>query len=136
MQERSMQDFDRATRDSKQVYQQFDDDEYTEPNHTINSPSTAPDSKKAAAYLGKCVRCDGKLEDLDKDMVDNEYILTGYRLNYRGFCNTLKTMFKCHNETFNVWSHFLPGLIFFTFALYIAICYPNFSTAAKTGLVQ
>ena len=81
------------------------------------------------------MRCDGKLEDLDINEVDNEYILTGYRLNYRGFWNTFKTMFMCHNETFNVWSHFVPCLVFFNIILYVLIHYPNFGDYSSTPLI-
>ena len=81
------------------------------------------------------MRIDGKLEDIDIDDVDNEYILSGYRLNTRGFCNTFKTMFKCHNETFNVWSHWIACVFFFCFAIYILIHFPNYNFA-DTGMME
>ena len=34
-------------------------------------------------------------------------------------------MFRCHNETVNVWTHFLGMVAFATIALLILIIYPN-----------
>jgi len=127
----SMTDLDRTNRYNKQVYTKFDDNE----QHNLQNESTLDKEATSIAYLEKCMRCDGKLEDLSIDDVDNEYILTGYRLNYRGFCNTLKTMFMCHNESFNVWSHFLPMVICFNIAIYILMHYPNFNFS-QTPLME
>ena len=49
----------------------------------------------------------GHISDLPISMIDNEYIRTGYRINFNGFWVIFKTLFKWHNETFNIWSHFL-----------------------------
>ena len=78
--------------------------------------------------------CNGTLEDLPEHMVDNEFIKTGYRIGYKGYRGVCCTMFKCHNETFNVWSHFLGKLMFFNIALYIAIHYPNMESQGLAGL--
>ena len=69
--------------------------------------------------------CIGLLEDLPEHMVDNEFIKSGYRMNYKGYRNVCCTMFKCHNETFNVWSHFLGKLVFLSICIFIGIHYPN-----------
>ena len=42
--------------------------------------------------------------------MDNEYIITGYRLRYHTFKEVALTLFKCHNETFNVCSHLCGSL--------------------------
>ena len=63
----------------------------------------------------------GVLEDLPVKLIDNEYIKTGYRINYHGFCLIFKTMFKCHNETFNIWSHFIGKVVAISIAVWI-IC--------------
>ena len=43
---------------------------------------------------------------------DNEFIKTGYRLNFNSSKKILRSLFMFHNESFNVWSH-LAGLILF-----------------------
>lgn len=61
----------------------------------------------------------GSYEEAPDYLKDNEYIKTGYLLN----CNTVKllfrSLFKCSNESTNIWSHLLGSLfafflIFFT----------------------
>ena len=43
---------------------------------------------------------------------NNEYIITGYRKPDNNIKNCLTSMFHIHNETFNIWSHLLGGIIF------------------------
>ncbi|KAG2221068.1 hypothetical protein INT45_009726 [Circinella minor] len=54
-----------------------------------------------------------QFHELPKEWQENEYVLSGYR-----FCESthqcLKSIFKLHNETMNIWSHLL-GFIFFSF---------------------
>merc|ERR1711920_125261 len=38
---------------------------------------------------------------------DNEFILTGYRPVSKSYNTSVKSIFSCHNETFNIWSHLL-----------------------------
>lgn len=68
----------------------------------------------------------GSLEDLPARLIDNEYIKTGYRINYKGFCPIFKTMFKRHNETFNIWSHFIGKLVALTLSILIIYGNPVF----------
>lgn len=53
------------------------------------------------------------LEELPKDRRENEYVLSGYRF-YRSTKDCLRSLFKLHNETLNIWSHLL-GFIFFSY---------------------
>jgi hypothetical protein len=46
--------------------------------------------------------------------IDNEYIVSGYRVNHNTCCRAIKSLGTCHNETINVWSH-LAGCVFFLF---------------------
>jgi len=59
-------------------------------------------------------------------MRDNPYITTGYRIGYKKFKLALKTMFMWHNETVNVWSHFLGKLTSFALIFVILICCPSY----------
>ena len=81
--------------------------------------------KKKAAFIGT-------IKDLPERLRDNEYLLTGYRINYTGFCVVLKTMFKCHNETFNIWSHFLGKLVALLLAFFIIFGNPLHVTESIT----
>lgn len=57
-------------------------------------------------------------------MRDNEYLLTGYRIGFKGLNHGMKTMFIAHNETVNVWSHLLGKLMFLVFLIAIAFVKP------------
>ena len=45
-------------------------------------------------------------------ILDNEYITTGYRIDHHTCWRASKSLFTCHNETVNVWTHFLGSLVF------------------------
>lgn len=53
------------------------------------------------------------IEELPKDRRENQYVLSGYRF-YKSKRDCLKSLFKLHNETMNIWSHLL-GFLFFSF---------------------
>ena len=40
-------------------------------------------------------------------LIDNKYLTKGYRHNYRKTTDILKSAFKAHNETLNIWTHFM-----------------------------
>jgi len=46
-------------------------------------------------------------------MCHNEYIKTGYRINFNSYWKLTKSLFMLHNETINVWTHLLGLIIFF-----------------------
>lgn len=41
----------------------------------------------------------------------NQHITRGYRINYNTWRASFESLFHCHNETVNVWSH-LVGFLF------------------------
>ena len=49
---------------------------------------------------------------------DYDYIETGYRINHDSCKALAKSLFHCHNETVNVWSH-LFGVILFAFICFV-----------------
>ena len=66
----------------------------------------------------------GKYEEAPDYLKDNEYIKTGYLLNINSVSKVFRSLFKCHNETMNVWTHILGTftaifLIFYT-GIYIS----------------
>ena len=48
-------------------------------------------------------------QSLPEALRDNEYITKYYRVNYSGR-QTIRSLFGLHNETANIWSHFLGAL--------------------------
>jgi adiponectin receptor len=55
----------------------------------------------------------GPKEDALPEHVDFEtFIETGYRINFNTWNLSLCSLFRCHNETANVWTHLLGGLVF------------------------
>lgn len=70
-------------------------------------------------------RCDGTLQELPLWLHDNEYLETGYRINYKTCTQVTGSMCQCHNETANIWTHFIGMLGFFGVAIIIAVFYKN-----------
>lgn len=44
-------------------------------------------------------------------MIDNNHITHGYRINFDNPKKILKSLFMLHNESVNIWSHFLPAIL-------------------------
>lgn len=63
----------------------------------------------------------GKWEDAQEYLRDNEYIRKGYRINFNTFPRLLRSLFMCHNETTNVWSHLCGAFLFIFLIVYIAV---------------
>lgn len=49
---------------------------------------------------------------------DNDFIKTGYRVHLT-FKQCMRSLFKFHNELFNVWTHLVGSLLFIGFAAYV-----------------
>lgn len=62
----------------------------------------------------------GKKEEAPDFQQDNEFILAGYRINHHSCCSTVKSLFTCHNESVNVWSHLMGAAVFLGF--FICFC--------------
>ena len=60
----------------------------------------------------------GNIADAPSFLVDNEYIKTGYRINYNSVLDIVKSMFQRHNELVNVWSHFIGMITFSIMIIY------------------
>eukprot|EP00347_Sterkiella_histriomuscorum_P020952 403335825 len=61
----------------------------------------------------------GHIKKAPNFIVDNEYIQRGYRINFNSKKRICKSLFMCHNETVNVWSHLIGvgcfiGLLIYT----------------------
>lgn len=61
----------------------------------------------------------GHIKNAPHHLIDNEYIHTGYRINFNSSKKICKSLFMLHNESVNVWSHLIGvaifiGLLFWT----------------------
>ena len=65
----------------------------------------------------------GKYKDAPSYSVDNEFIETGYRVNFKSKKSVFKSMFMLHNETTNIWTHFIGFLLIIVLMLYVAKSY-------------
>ena len=83
----------------------------------------------------------GVLDDHHKFLCDNEYIHKGYRLHFNTFQKIMKSVFLIHNETVNIWTHVLGGLLFICLLLYFifstdyssnSLHYINYISALQT----
>ena len=73
----------------------------------------------------------GTYMDAPKFIQDNEYIKYGYILNCNTYSKTLKSLFICHNETVNIWSHLLSSIFFIFLIWYTANYISNFNSQLK-----
>lgn len=63
----------------------------------------------------------GTIEEVPEWLVDNHYILTGYRVGFHKVKDVLRSLFMLHNETTNIWSHLLGVCLFIFLILYIIL---------------
>jgi predicted membrane channel-forming protein YqfA (hemolysin III family) len=63
----------------------------------------------------------GTYEEADNYLKDNEFIHGGYRINYSRIWPIIKSLFTCHNETVNIWTHLLGLIGFFCLVFYVGI---------------
>jgi hypothetical protein len=54
-------------------------------------------------------------------MKDNEYITSGYRINFNSVKRVAQSLFMLHNESVNIWSHLLGALFVVFLAVYTTI---------------
>lgn len=52
-----------------------------------------------------------RFHDLPKWQQDNHYILSGYRKASHSYLRSIQSMLHWHNESINIWTHFLPGVL-------------------------
>ena len=52
----------------------------------------------------------GHINEAPHFVQDNEFLLYGYRINFFTGKKICRSLFMCHNETVNVWSHILISL--------------------------
>jgi hypothetical protein len=45
-------------------------------------------------------------------LIQNRYIVRGYRINHDSYIRAFLSLFSLHNESINIWSHFIGAAIF------------------------
>ena len=63
----------------------------------------------------------GPIEEAEEFNIDNKFIRRGYRINHRKCSSLCKSLFKCHNEFINVWSHICGVLVFIALMTAVSI---------------
>jgi adiponectin receptor len=63
----------------------------------------------------------GRWEEAREYNRDNEYIKTGYRVNFNKVKHIFQSLFIFHNESINIWSHLLGAVLFVIFVGYIIV---------------
>jgi hypothetical protein len=63
----------------------------------------------------------GKIHDAPDFHRDNEFIHSGYRINFNSKWKIFKSLFVLHNEFVNVWSHILGALFVVILIIYTAL---------------
>ena len=104
-------------------------------------PKTSKDEKGDinSKYEGKTGIILGTFNDVPDYYKDNEYIKRGYLLYCDSIFKALKSLFRLHNESVNIWSHILGAIIFFGLIWYTAIFMTNYKIQffnVKTGMNQ
>ena len=61
-------------------------------------------------------------------------MLSGYRIGYHSFGEIFKTCFKCHNETTNIWTHFVGAVAACATAIVILIYCHDTESVGYDGL--
>lgn len=79
-------------------------------------------AQKHKPFIGNIEQARGKHEWL----VYNECILSGYRINHYSFGRLFKSICGCHNETTNIWSHFIAAIGFIFVFSYFTVYYEPF----------
>jgi hypothetical protein len=65
----------------------------------------------------------GKYKDAPEYSVDNKFIQSGYRCNFKSKRSVLRSMFMLHNETTNIWTHFIGFISIIMLILYVLNSY-------------
>lgn len=52
-------------------------------------------------------------------MLNNKYIHRGYRINHTSYKHALSSLFTVHNESVNVWTHFIGFKVFIAIIVFL-----------------
>jgi len=55
------------------------------------------------------------------EWLKDDFLIKGYRVNYHRAVDLFKSLFHIHNETLNIWTHLIGGIIFIALTIYLAL---------------
>lgn len=98
-------------------------DHQTMDEHRQEAPGDQPKGSKSPLEEDMRPRIVG-IEEAPEYLLDNKYLVWGYRKNFRQFSDILKSIFMAHHETLNIWTHFLGsialiGVLYFILSEYL-----------------
>ena len=65
-------------------------------------------------FIGSYIEAPGHLQD-------NEFIKYGYRIEHKTCCQVSSSLFTCHNETVNIWTHLIGSIVMLGFFIGVAV---------------
>jgi adiponectin receptor len=77
--------------------------------------------EKKEIHISKTLVIVGKIHEAPEFLRDNEYIHSGYRINFNSAKHIFKSLFMLHNEFVNVWSHLLGAALLIFLIIYTTI---------------
>ncbi len=95
-----------------------------DPEMVIGGPSPSDKTSPRSEALTKPLNTGcfvGTWDQADPYLRDNEYIRKGYRINFNSTKRILRSLFMCHNESTNIWSHLCGSIMFITLMIYIIV---------------
>ena len=78
----------------------------------------------------------GTMEEAPHYTRDNEFIKYGYRVGFHSIKSILKSLFMCHNEFINVWTHLIGIFIFIGLIVYILSSWKDDLYGPKYKLIE
>lgn len=76
-----------------------------------------------------------EFKDLQHWQQDNQYIHSGYRKASYSYPRSIKSMLHWHNESVNIWTHFLPGVLCIPFGAFLySVLKPRYELASAVDV--
>lgn len=77
-----------------------------------------------------------KFEELPHWLQDNHYIKSGYRRASYSYSRSFQSVLHWHNESVNIWTHFVPGILWLPFGYYLyTILRPHYELADSKDIL-
>ena len=67
----------------------------------------------------------GTIDECPEYMIDNIYLIRGYRIGFNTKLKILKSLCVIHNESINVWTHLIGVFVFIGLIIYTSIYIGN-----------